>query len=67
MNFEIEQIDINKVIPYNKNAKIHPDNQIDIIAESINRFKFDQPIVIDENSVIIKGHGRLLAAKQRSV
>jgi len=57
-------IDTNKIVPYEKNAKRHPDNQIDIIASSIDKFKFDQPIVIDENNVIIKGHGRLLGAKR---
>jgi len=63
-DFKIEPMDINKIIPYEKNTKKHPDNQIDIIASSIDKFKFDQPIVIDENNVIIKGHGRLLGAKR---
>ena len=48
--------------PYFRNAKKHPTEQIDKIASSIAEFKFDQPIVIDGQGVIIKGHGRREAA-----
>ena len=37
---------------------------MDHIANSIKRFGFQQPIVIDKNKVVIIGHGRLMAAKQ---
>lgn len=60
---KIELIDTDKIIPYLSNSKIHTEEQIKMIATSIDKFKFDQPIVIDENNVIIKGHGRLLAAQ----
>ena len=63
MKFKIETMDIDKIIPYETNPKIHPQDQINLIAESIKKFKFDQPIVIDEDFIIIKGHGRLLAAQ----
>lgn len=57
---------INKKIddlkPYKLNAKLHPEKQIDGIAESIRRFGFTQPIVIDKNNEIIIGHGRHAAA-----
>ena len=48
--------------PYAHNAKTHPDEQIDKIAGAIAEYGFDQPIVIDADGVIIKGHGRRLAA-----
>jgi len=48
--------------PYHRNTKDHPIKQIDKIAGSIAEFGFDQPIVVDENGVIIKGHGRREAA-----
>ncbi|MDX9859308.1 MAG: ParB N-terminal domain-containing protein [Rhodospirillales bacterium] len=48
--------------PYAHNAKTHPDGQIDRIAGSIAEYGFDQPIVVDADGVIIKGHGRRLAA-----
>ena len=60
---KIELWDIEKIIPYENNVKIHDQKQIEKIAESIRRFGWDQPVVVDKNGVIIKGHGRTLAAK----
>lgn len=62
-NMKIEKIKIEKLKPYRLNAKKHPQSQIEGIAESIKRFGFTQPIVIDGNDEIIIGHGRLEAAK----
>lgn len=53
-----------ELTPYQKNAKKHPDVQIEQIANSIRRYGFKQPIVIDRDNVIIIGHGRLLAAER---
>ena len=53
-----------ELIPYENNTKIHPPEQVEHIANSIKRFGWQQPIVIDKNKVVIIGHGRLLAAKQ---
>ena len=50
--------------PYPQNAKKHPDNQVDFIANSIREFGFRQPLVIDKDGVVVIGHGRLLAAKK---
>lgn len=47
--------------PYENNAKIHTPEQVAQIAESIRQFGFNDPIAIDENDMIIEGHGRLLA------
>lgn len=57
-------IPIEELTPYERNAKQHDDQQIDNIAESIRRFGFTQPIVIDRNKVVVIGHGRLAAAKR---
>lgn len=46
------------ITPYSKNAKKHPDKQLKQIAESIKEFGWQQPIVVDNNGVIIVGHGR---------
>src|SRR3990172_6217259 len=53
--FDIEIVDILKVKPYFNNAKRHLSKEINT---SIRAFKLDQPIVVDKNFVIIKGHGR---------
>lgn len=47
---------------YERNAKIHSERQIDLIAKSITLAKgLRQPIVIDKDNVVVAGHGRLLA------
>lgn len=50
--------------PYERNAKIHPDAQVEHIANSIREFGFRQPIVADRDGVVVIGHGRLMAAKK---
>lgn len=57
-------MDVNKLIPYEFNNRKHPEQQVERIARSIKEFGFNQPIVIDEDNVILVGHGRLYAAKQ---
>jgi DNA modification methylase len=54
----IEWRDPASLTPYSNNAKTHPTEQVDKIAASIASFGFDQPIVVDGDGVIIKGHGR---------
>ena len=61
---EVEYLSPDKLIPYERNAKQHPPDQIDHIANSIKRFGWQQPIVVDKDNVVIIGHGRLAAAKQ---
>jgi len=50
--------------PYAKNAKLHPDKQLKQIADSLKRFGWLQPIVVDKDFTIIVGHGRWLAYKK---
>lgn len=50
--------------PYADNAKEHPDEQVEKIADSIQQYGWDVPIVADENGEIIKGHGRYAAAQE---
>jgi hypothetical protein len=54
---------IDNVQPYEKNPKQHPKEQVRQIAQSIQAFNWDQPIVVDGDGIIIKGHGRYLAAR----
>jgi ParB-like chromosome segregation protein Spo0J len=55
-------MDVSTLIPYDRNAKKHPESQIAALASMFLEFGFDQPIVVDKKMVIIKGHGRRLAA-----
>lgn len=58
----LELWSVNKTIPYENNPKTHPPEQIEKLARAIERHGFTQPIVVDENGVILVGHGRRLAA-----
>jgi len=60
---EIQVVSIDKIKPYPKNTKKHPQTQIDKLVKQLAQ-GFDQPIVVDKNFVIIKGHARHLAALQ---
>lgn len=59
---QIEWRNIKDIKPYPRNAKEHTAKQIRKIADSIQNFGFNQPIVVDRNGVIVAGHGRYLAA-----
>lgn len=54
---------IDSIRPYEKNAKKHPEKQIRQIADSIENFGFNQPVVVDQDGVIVVGHGRYAAAQ----
>jgi DNA modification methylase len=60
----IEQIGIETLIPYANNARTHSDAQVAQISASIREFGFNNPVLIDEQSSIIAGHGRVLAARK---
>jgi ParB-like chromosome segregation protein Spo0J len=60
----IEQFPIDRLIPYARNARTHSDVQVSQIAASIKEFGFTNPVLIDNESGIIAGHGRVLAAKK---
>lgn len=61
---EIKYLNIEKIKPYNKNAKKHDAEQIERVAKSIDKFGFLQPIVIDKNNEIVIGHCRFEASKK---
>ena len=60
---ELKIMNLRDLKPYPKNAKKHPQKQIKNVAESIKEFGWQQPIVVDEQNVIIIGHCRYQAAK----
>lgn len=49
---------------YEHNSRTHSDAQVDQLVKSIQEFGFNNPILVDENDVIIAGHGRLMAAQK---
>lgn len=63
----VNYISPEEVKPYQNNPKKHSEKQITQIINSIKEFKFNNPILIDENNVLIAGHGRLLASKHLQI
>lgn len=61
---EITNRAVDSLIPYSLNNRTHPAEQVARIANSIAEFGFNQPIVVDENNVVLVGHGRLMAAQK---
>ena len=60
----IEIWPVERLVPYAKNARTHSAEQVAQIAASIVEFGFNNPILVDSNSGIVAGHGRLLAARK---
>ena len=60
---QIEHIPPDRLRPWEKNARTHSRKQIRQIAESIRTFGFTNPVLIDEGTTILAGHGRVEAAK----
>ena len=54
---------ITEIKPYERNPRKN-DAAVDAVAKSIQEFGFKQPVVIDEDGVVIVGHTRLKAAQQ---
>lgn len=50
---------LSKIKRYPNNPRTHPPAQIALLAQLFLKFGPDQPIVVDEDRVILKGHGRL--------
>ena len=55
-------IPVSELVRFKANSRLHSDEQIDQIVKSIVEFGFTNPLLVDENNIIIAGHGRLEAA-----
>jgi ParB-like chromosome segregation protein Spo0J len=60
---EVTLIDVDRIKPYESNPRIN-DAAVDAVATSLREFGFRQPIVVDEQMVIICGHTRWKAARK---
>jgi hypothetical protein len=63
MTNQIEYLTPGALRPWNNNARTHSKKQLKQIAESISRFGFTNPILIDDDNSILAGHGRVEAAR----
>src|SRR5688572_11378234 len=53
-----------ELTPYPRNARTHSKKQIRQIAQSIRRFGFTSPVLMDDGSMILAGHARVEAARE---
>lgn len=63
MKLTIKYKNVDALVPYARNAKTHDAENVGVIAASIERFGFLDPVALDSNDVIVWGHGRVLAAE----
>ena len=61
---DVQEVTLEKLVPYGRNAKIHGTGQIEKIKASIEEFGFLTPCLVDRDFNIIAGHGRVMAAKE---
>jgi len=61
---DYKTVSVSSLIPYARNSRTHSDAQVGQIAASIKEFGFLNPIIVDGESGIIAGHGRVLAAQK---
>lgn len=60
---ELITVPVAELVPYERNARTHSDEQVERLRRSLREFGFVSPILIDEERRVIAGHGRLLAAQ----
>lgn len=63
----VERRSVEKLVPYARNARTHSPTQIDHLARLITAYGWTNPVLIDEDSGIIAGHGRIMAAQQLGI
>lgn len=64
---EMKIVQIDKLVPYQNNARTHSKEQLLKLRSSLREFGFVNPVLIDKEYNIIAGHGRVLAAKEEGI
>lgn len=60
---EVLLVDVGEVYPAPRNPRKIPDRAIEVVAGSLKKFGWQQPLVVDKAGVLVVGHTRLLAAR----
>src|SRR5271154_6844783 len=61
---EVTYLSTTSLKPHPQNPRVHTDKQVGQIAQSIEAFGFNVPILVDHRQNVVAGHGRLLAARK---
>jgi len=59
----VEHVPIDQLTPM-KNAELHPERRLALLEENIEKFGFDNPLLVDEGDRIVVGHARWEAARR---
>jgi DNA modification methylase len=59
----VERRSVGDLVPYARNARTHSEAQVAQIAASIREWGWTIPVLIDEDGMLIAGHGRVMAAR----
>ncbi|MDD3897694.1 MAG: site-specific DNA-methyltransferase [Syntrophomonadaceae bacterium] len=62
-----EKVNIDRLVPYTRNARTHSKEQILQLRASLREFGFVNPVIVDKDLNVIAGHGRILAAKEENI
>jgi len=62
-----EKVNIDRLVPYARNARTHSKEQILQLRSSLREFGFVNPVIVDKDLNIIAGHGRIMAAKEEGL
>jgi hypothetical protein len=58
---ELELLDVDALHPHPNNARLHPADQISLLKSALKEYGWTNPVIVDEDNVILAGHGRVLA------
>src|SRR5580704_16541882 len=61
---EVTYLPTTSLKPHPQNPRVHSDKQVHQIAQSIEAFGFNVPILVDDRQNVVAGHGRMLAARR---
>ena len=61
---KLEEVDINSIKPYKNNPREISNDSVQKVMKSIKEFGNNQPIVIDQDNIIVVGHTRWKALKE---
>ena len=61
---QVELISVQSIKPYTGNPRVISEDAVSSVSESIEKFGWQQPIVLDKNKTIVVGHTRFLAAQR---
>jgi hypothetical protein len=64
---QAQLLDLDQIVPYWRNPRVVTDEAVNAVAESITRYGYNQPIVVDASNVIVVGHTRYAALRRLGV